>query len=354
MALVVLPRPAPALVINVTYDSSVTSDPDAAQIEAAYNLVVQNFETLYTNPVTINITVTWGNSDFGNSSTALVGYYTYSQVTSALQAAETTPEDRTAVASLPASDPTGSDSWVVPRAEVKTLPSLASYYSINPNDSVNDGTVQFASSSAQGINWTFNPTNRASVGFPGYYDFIAVAEHETSETMGRIYGLNQSGYYLPYDLFRFKGGVRSFNTSDTGVYFSVNDGVMALRPFNSNPSGDLQDWMPTNLPDSYDWELDNNVEGYLSSADLTTLDILGYDLNFHPPKLAGTRLSNGNFDLTFTNVTGLGFTVWASTNLLTPLTNWVKLGTPTETAVGHYQYVDSSANKNRFYRVLLQ
>lgn len=350
MAVTVLPWPARAMVINLTYDSSVTGDPNAAQIEAAYGQVVANFETLYTNPITINITVYWGNYGLGQSSTSLQGYNSYSQLTSALQAAETTPEDASAVASLPPSDPTPTGNWAMPRAEIKALPSLASFYSVGPNDSVDDGDVYFDS----GVTWTFNPTSRA---VPGAYDFMAVAEHETSEVMGRVYGLNpdpSTGYYLPYDLFRFLNGARTINASDTGVYFSVNDGVTELKPFNYDPSGDLQDWAPTNLPDSFDWEIGSDTEGFLSSADLTALDVLGYDLNFTPPKVKGARLANGNFELTFTNVSGLGFTVWASTNLLTPATNWANLGMPTETAVGHYQFIDTTANKTRFYRVGLQ
>jgi hypothetical protein len=46
--------------------------------------------------------------------------------------------------------------------------------------------------------------------------------------------------------------------------------------------------------------------------------------------------------------------VWASTNLLSPANKWINVGRPTETSVGNYQLIDTSANKDRFYRVLLQ
>jgi hypothetical protein len=67
-------------------------------------------------------------------------------------------------------------------------------------------------------------------------------------------------------------------------------------------------------------------------------------------------LGNGNFQITFTNVTGLGFAVLASTNLLLPVTNWVNIGAPTENPLGHYQLTDTiqPANQTRFYLVVLQ
>ena len=356
LALMILPWPARALIFNITYDSSVTSQPNAAQIEAAYGVVTQAYSALFTNPITLNITVIWGDSPFGNSSFGLVGNPSYAQLTSALEAAETTSVDSNAVASLPLSDPTGSQIWWIPNAEAKALTQIASLFGINPNDTTaSDGQVMFASS---GVTWAFSPTNRA---VPGEYDFIAVAEHETSEVMGRCSGLAQiSGGYVPYDLYRFTNGVRTFNVFDSGVYFSINNGVTPLKFFNAvtQPpiTNDVQDWMPTNVPDPFDYALGQDVEAPLSSPDLTALSILGYDLNFKPPRLSATRLANGNFQLTFTNITGMNFQILASTNLQTPLANWINLGAPTEIPINHYQFTDTQApaNKARFYKVILQ
>jgi hypothetical protein len=351
----VLTQPIRALTFNITYDPSVTSQPNAAQIEAAIGIATQTFQTLYTNSSTVNVTVYWGavgpfsgGIDLGASSTAAIGTYTYAQLTDALSAARTTAADSNAVASLPPSDPIAGNQWYMAEAESKAL-GLSSFYGIDPNDTASsDGDVGFASD----VSYTFDSTNRAVA---GDYDFIAVAEHELSEIMGRDnFGLNQNNNYVPYDLFRFTAsGTRSFNVNDSNVYFSVDNGVTVLKNFNPNNGGDIQDWTPSTPPDTYDEAISSGVSGKLSSADLTSVSIIGYNLNFTPPRLTGTKMANGNFKINFTNVTGMSFVVLASTNISQSVSNWTNLGAPTESPAGQYQFTDTQANKMRFYRVSL-
>jgi hypothetical protein len=65
------------------------------------------------------------------------------------------------------------------------------------------------------------------------------------------------------------------------------------------------------------------------------------------------HLPGGAFQISFTNLSGLGFTVLATTNLALPLSNWTVLGAPTEAPPGQYQFTDAQATNNpqRFYRV---
>ncbi len=66
-----------------------------------------------------------------------------------------------------------------------------------------------------------------------------------------------------------------------------------------------------------------------------------------------TLLPGGSFQFGFTNVPGMSFTVYGTTNLALAFANWPRLGSVPEVASGQFQFTDSSgpANQERFYRV---
>ena len=72
---------------------------------------------------------------------------------------------------LPLTDPTGGQNFWLVVAQAKAL-------GVIPNDNNVDGTFTFAS----GSSYTYDPQNRQVA---GKFDFIAVAQHELTEIMGR-------------------------------------------------------------------------------------------------------------------------------------------------------------------------
>ena len=59
--------------------------------------------------------------------------------------------------------------------------------------------------------------------------------------------------------------------------------------------------------------------------------------------------------VTFTNTAGAGsqFTIWGTTNLTLPLSQWRNFGSPTETAPGAYQFTDLQSTNvpAQYYRI---
>lgn len=342
-----------AFTINATYDSSVTGLTNAAQIESAFAAAVETFQSLYTNDATVNIMVYWGPAgpftngiNLGRSYLTVFGS-SYSQITNALFANQASAADTNSVASLPANDPTGGGPWWVPRAEIKVLGLSIS--GVSPNDSANDGAVGFTSNAV----YALDPNNRAVA---GEYDFIGVAQHEISEVLGRItLGLQTNIGFVPFDLFRFtNNAARSFDPNATDAYFSVDDGLTALKFFYTNANlGDIQDWLSSSTPDAYDAFVSPSQVLPISTTDITTLDVLGYHgPGLAAPNLAGTRLANGSFRISFVNTPGTIFTVLASTNINLPLANWTVLGTAIEGPSGQFRFTNSSPAGNRkFYQV---
>jgi hypothetical protein len=66
-----------------------------------------------------------------------------------------------------------------------------------------------------------------------------------------------------------------------------------------------------------------------------------------------TLLPGGVFQFGFTNVPGMSFTAYGTTNLVLAFTNWTRLGSVAEISSGQFQFTDLSGagNQARFYRV---
>jgi len=268
------------LIFNTTFDLSGDSrslnanlsPAEITQWENAIIYVEMVYSSLFSNDITVNLTVdaAAGTSTLGASSTSLAGTLSYQQVKGVLAADVTSSDDHTAVANLPAADPTGGAAFWLATAQAKALGLLPA------NDAGNDGTVTFGA----GWNYTFDPNHRA---VPGDFDFIGVAEHEISEVMGR-FGLlgtpvNGNPGYAVLDLFGYtSSGVLNLQQQVNGAYFSIDGGSTNLKSYNdAGNGGDAKDWA-SGTNDSYNAFSSSGAQNDVTAVDVREMDVIGYTL----------------------------------------------------------------------------
>jgi hypothetical protein len=257
--------------INITFDQSTSSLPSG--FVADINYVVNYFDNLFTNNITISIDVGYGEIDgqalasyalgeslpVYNGAAGTVGE-SYGSVRSAL-IAQGAPGSGT----LPSNAPPGS--LYMTQAEAKALGLL-------PNDGSLDGYVGF-SSVANAFSYAANSTP------PSYeYYFIGVVEHEFTEIMSRYSFVDYSNAYSVMDLFRWAApGSRQFTTGGPS-YFSVNGGNTNLDSWNNyqngNTGGDLGDWAASAGNDALDAFGNAGVINVFSQSDITLMGALGW------------------------------------------------------------------------------
>ena len=271
--------------LDFVLDSSAGSAPSG--FVAALNYVATVFDQLITNPITVTIDVGYGEIDGQAIEAGAVGEslgatqtITYAQALSALTANATSLTDASAVASLPAQNPFGSDQIVVTTAQEKAL-GLAP-----ANGTAVDGYIGFDSTVPFEFNLNALGMQTGISNFPSTdFDFYAVAEHEVSEVLGRISALDTSGQVSILDLFRYASdGIRSTAAATAG-YFSVDGGATNLATFNPDATqGDLGDWIwsannPFDTSDAFSEGIaPGTVPEITSGGDTVVMDAIGYSV----------------------------------------------------------------------------
>jgi hypothetical protein len=231
--------PAAALTINATYDSTVTSSASKNAIEFAFNTIISQYEALFTNDVTVTLTLGLGPTGLG-SNVSQQQPTTYNEFVSALQstAAAGNQPAQTFLASLPAG-PTapvgGTDQMMISTANAKAV-GIISGASFDATITITNSpftTVQFTRVDGQ-----IGKNN---------FDFFSTAEHELDEVLGLGSSLDFGGGFVkPEDLMRFapNSTARSFVLTPSEMAFlSINGGANDLVQLNQDSSGDFGDFL---------------------------------------------------------------------------------------------------------------
>jgi hypothetical protein len=272
----------PDMTFEISWDASVASAPAAFETDVL--AAFQFYANLFTNKVTLYYNVGYGefdgiplsSGDLGENEEFFGPTQTYAALRSQMIADAQSPTQNAAVATLPATNPTGGKTLQMTVAEEKALGftnlGMAGTSFANP-----DGDVGLSSTADFSYSLTATPASNQ-------YYFLGVAEHEISEVMGRISRLGDDGSpdsdYSPMDLFRYAAsGTRQLTTGNPS-YFTINDGLTNLNNWNNfttGNTGDLGDWAPSAGDDSY---LDNTNAGVINPVtptDVTLMNVIGWD-----------------------------------------------------------------------------
>ncbi len=322
-------EPTTGLNINPTFDASITGNPNAAAIEAMINRAISFHESLFSDPITIQIRFRYSTTGpdgtrlpAGSIAQSIFVIYQvpWSIYIGALRADARTSNDSVANASLPATalSPNIKPGSAGGRAVgLDTPPAMRSDGTIGQGGPY-DGIVTLNSSAP--YRFTRPPS-------AGNLDAQQSTEHEVDEVIALGSRLGHNGNDLhPQDLFSWSSsGVRNI-TSNGSRYFSINGGATNIVSFNQNPGGDFGDWLSTACPQAHPYV--QNAFGCVgqysdiaaTSPEGINLDVVGYDLVNAPQGGGAGRAgisdfnNDGHLDFVLRNVGTRQTAIWYLNN----------------------------------------
>ena len=340
-----------SLTIIPTFDSSITSDPSAAAMEAAINAAIQVFQSTYTDNATVKILfVSDPNVGLGQSDT-MYATINYSTFHTALKSKAADANDTNALSKLPNGlfDPVINSTNISVTTALYQGLGLGNLLKTNDMDS----TISF---NPDLVNLTRPGTN------PDNYDLEEVLEHEIDEVLGTSSDLPDDGAGFgvnAMDLFRYTTNLsRTFTTSGHNAYFSV-DGTNLWARYNQESDGDYGDfwsdigyWAPpgqTAGPQVQDAYATSGQYEDIGVNEKAMLDVVGWTLavTVTPPVIAIAPSGASHVKLSW-STNASQFTLQESTNLSSSV-SWIASATGSTNPA---TILSSSAKK--FYRLVYQ
>jgi fibronectin type III domain protein len=279
-------QPATGLIIQASFDTSITGNSNAAAIEAMINRAVGVLESQLNDPITIHILFRYSmtapnghtlSHETVSRSDFVVYTIPWGAFVSALRADAKTSNDSMAIASLPGSmlapniNPASANGRAV---GLDTPPSMFANGTVG-NGGPYDGIVTLNS----GVPFQFT---RPPI--PNRYDAQRSTEHEMDEILGLGSEADVSNLQ-PEDLFSWSSAGHRNITSSGLRYLSINGGITNIVKFNQDSSGDLGDWFspPCPQPNPFVQDAFTCTGQYddvaTTSPEGVALDVIGYDLN---------------------------------------------------------------------------
>ena len=318
-------QPTTGLTIHPTFDSSITGNPNAAAIEAMINRAIAIYESLFTDPITIQIRFRYAStapdgSPIPQGIVSQSDFVVYTGISwntyiNALRADARTSNDNTANASLPGSAlspnirPGGANGRAI---GLNTPPAMFANGTVGPGGPY-DGIVTL--NSTRPIQFS-RPVNANS------FDGQRLAEHEIDEVIGLGSRLGQNSNDLrPQDLFSWSSAGHRNITSSGTRYFSINGGVTNIVGFNQDHTGDFGDWLSAACPQAHPYP-QNAFSCVGQSSDIAAtspeginLDVIGYDLAATTPIAAPYDFNNdGQSDYLLYNSSTQQTAIWYLNN----------------------------------------
>ncbi len=322
-------EPTTGLNVNPTFDASITGNPNAAAIEAMINRAISFHESLFSDPITIQIRFRYSRTGPDGTpmpagaiaqSVYVIYQIPWSIYIGALRADAKTSNDNLANATLPG---TALSPNIKPRSAGGRAVGLDTPPAMFANGTVGqggpfDGIVTLNSSAPYQFTRPPSATN---------LDAQRSTEHEVDEVIALGSRLGHTGNDLnPQDLFSWSSsGVRNI-TSNGSRYFSINGGATNIVSFNQNPGGDFGDWLSTACPQAHPYVQNAfGCAGQYSDIAATSpeginLDVVGYDLVNGPQAAGAARAAVSDFnndgspDYVLRNVTTRQTAIWYLNN----------------------------------------
>ena len=242
--------------INLIWDPSVLSQPNAAQIEATLTSEAQVFASNFSNPITLNLHVGWGEVEGQTFEADSIGESAPNLITSTAGAV------KGAIGGLPY---LGNPNSPIDLTDVE-----AAAVGLSASAAV-DAYIGFSSQPGEFI---FTSADYAQ----GSYFLANVFDHEVSEVMGRVSNVGTQGPVTDtvLDLFRYTAPGVTTTSASASAYFSRDGGYTNEAWFNTDPTGDSGDWSYAVNSDAFDAFADIHSTGYVSTADLDVMTALGW------------------------------------------------------------------------------